>query len=79
MYDGGWDNRREARLQSLKDLGIIDANAPAFPRLANVKAWDNLPAEQQAEFARDMEVYAAMVDYLDEQINRLFDALKSLR
>jgi arylsulfatase len=75
-YDAGWDVLREQRLQSLKTLGIVNDDAQAFPRLSTVPAWDDLTEQQQAEAARDMEVYAAMVDYLDEQIARLFDWLK---
>ena len=48
----------------------------AFPRLANVEAWDDIPAQTRRELARDMEVYAAMIDYMDEQIARVVDHLK---
>ena len=34
--------------------------------------------EEQQEAARDMEVYAAMVDYMDEQIQRVFDYLREI-
>jgi arylsulfatase len=77
-YDGGWDVLREKRLQGLKDLGIIHKSAKSFPRLPSVKAWDKMSAEERAEAARDMEVYAAMVDYMDEQIKRVFDYLKEI-
>ncbi|AXI45505.1 arylsulfatase [Sulfitobacter sp. SK012] len=76
VYDGGWDVLRETRLQKLKELGIVDENAEPFPRLSNVAAWTEMSAEDQALAARDMEVYAAMVDYMDEQIKRVFDELK---
>jgi arylsulfatase len=77
-YDGGWDVLREKRLQGLKDLGIIHKDAKSFPRLPSVKAWDKMSTEERAEAARDMEVYAAMVDYMDEQIKRVFDYLKEI-
>jgi len=77
-YDGGWDVLREKRLQGLKDLGIIHKDAKSYPRLPSVKAWDQMSAEERAEAARDMEVYAAMVDYMDEQIKRVFDYLKEI-
>ena len=77
-YDEGWDALREKRLQGLKDLGIIPKDAKSFPRLPAVKAWDKMSAEERAEAARDMEVYAAMVDYMDEQIKRVFDYLKEI-
>ena len=75
-YDSGWDVLRQQRLQTLKDLGIIQADAEPFPRLASVKAWSEMSTDERREAARDMEVYAAMVDYMDEQIQRVFDYLK---
>jgi arylsulfatase len=77
-YDGGWDLLREERLQALKDLGIVPDDTRPYPRLPSVKAWDELALEEQQEAARDMEVYAAMVDYLDGQIKRVFDYLKEV-
>jgi len=75
-YDDGWTALGEARLQRLKELGIIDKDAQGFPRLDGVEVWDELSEEEQAEAARDMEVYAAMVDYMDGQIKRVIDHLK---
>jgi len=75
-YDEGWDALREKRLEGLKALGIVPKAARAFPRLANVEAWHDMSAETRRERARDMEVYAAMVDYMDEQIARVIDHLK---
>ena len=77
-YDQGWDTLRQERLASLKRLGMVPEDAVPFPRLPNVKAWDDLPPEEQALAARDMEVYAAMVDYMDEQIARVFEYLKEI-
>jgi arylsulfatase len=77
-YDHGWDELRQQRLASLKRLGMVPEDAVPFPRLPNVKAWDELPTEERALAARDMEVYAAMVDYMDEQIARVFDYLKEI-
>lgn len=76
MYDEGWDVLREKRFQALKDLGIIDPDTKAFPRLDSVPAWEELDSKVRQEAARDMEVYAAMIDYLDVQIKRVFDYLK---
>ncbi len=76
IYDTGWDALREKRLERLKALGIVPRAVRAFPRLANVEGWDAKPADKRRERARDMEVYAAMVDYMDEQIARVIDHLK---
>ena len=77
-YDSGWDDLRQKRLQALKDLGIVPAAAEAYPRLPSVKAWSEMPQDEREYAARDMEVYAAMLDYLDEQILRVFDYLKEI-
>jgi arylsulfatase A-like enzyme len=75
-YDAGWDVLREERLESLKALGIVPSTTRVHPRLANVEVWDAMSADKKRERARDMEVYAAMVDYMDEQIARVIDHLK---
>jgi len=77
-YDAGWDDLRQKRLQALKDLGIVPAAAEPFPRMASVDAWSEMPQDERVNAARDMEVYAAMVDYMDEQILRVFDYLKEI-
>jgi len=77
-YDSGWDDLRRQRLQALKDLGIIHADAVPFPRLASVEAWSEMSDDERRGAARDMEVYAAMVDYMDEQIQRVFDYLTDI-
>ena len=75
-YDKGWDALREKRLEGLKALGIVPKATRAFPRLPNVEAWDAMSDEAKRVHARDMEVYAAMIDYMDEQIARVIDHLK---
>ncbi len=77
-YDEGWDVLREQRLEGLKALGIVHKDAKSFPRLASVEAWNEMSDDARAEAARDMEVYAAMIDYMDEQIARIFGYLKEI-
>jgi arylsulfatase len=77
IYDNGWDVLREKRLGALQELGIVPEGVKPFPRLPSVEAWDKMSTQERREAARDMEVYAAMVDYMDEQIKRVLDFLKS--
>jgi arylsulfatase len=78
VFDEGWDVLRFKRLHALKELGIIHPDAEPFPRLSSVKAWEEMSTGEKQTAARDMEVYAAMVDYMDEQIKRVFDSLKEI-
>jgi len=75
-FDMGWDSLRNLRLENLKALGIVpkDLNGN-FPN-SSIPKWETLSHEQKEDYARDMEVYAAMVDYLDMSIGRLIDYLK---
>ncbi|MCP4247136.1 MAG: sulfatase-like hydrolase/transferase, partial [bacterium] len=41
-------------------------------------AWDELTTEQQAGRSRDMEVYAGMIDYMDQSIGRVLQYLREI-
>jgi len=73
-YDEGFNALREARYEKLKSLGILPDSVAMHPW--NAPEWNQLPNEEKAAAARDMEVYAAMIDYMDEQIGRIIDRLK---
>ncbi len=75
-YDAGWDALAQQRLKSLKRLGLVPEDISELPSNFMVRSWDALSAEEQRNYARDMEVYAAMVEYMDMSIGRLFDYLK---
>ena len=78
-YDVGYDAIREERLTRQKKLGIVGDNVIAYPRLPNIPAWSELSAEQRRLAARKMELYAAMIEYMDDQIGRLIHHLESSR
>lgn len=75
-YNEGYEILRERRLKNLQGLGIVQAGAVLPPLHPLVQPWDSLTAEQQARESRKMELYAAMVDNLDENIGRLLNYLK---
>ena len=75
-YAAGWDVIRSQRHRRLKQLGVIDETWRLSQRDGKVEPWNSMtPA--QAEFLEPMmEVYAAMVDRLDQNIGRLVDDLQ---
>jgi arylsulfatase A-like enzyme len=75
-YDKGYDAIRAERLDRQKKLGIVGKDVVTFPRLPNISAWEKLTDEQQRHAARKMELYAAMIEYMDDQIGRLIAHLK---
>jgi arylsulfatase A-like enzyme len=75
-YDKGYDVIRAERLDREKGLGITGKDVVTFPRLPNISAWDKLTDEERREAARKMELYGAMIEYMDDQIGRLIGHLK---
>ncbi len=70
-YDGGYTAIRERRFARMKELGVIAPDAALSPQ-----AEDWATVKDKAWEARCMEVYAAMVDSMDQGIGRIMDELK---
>jgi len=73
-YDGGWDALRAERHKRMIKMGIVDKKWKITPRDKTVPPWSE--AKDKAWFARRMEVYAAMLDCMDQGIGRIVEQLK---
>ncbi|MFZ0429199.1 MAG: sulfatase-like hydrolase/transferase, partial [Acidobacteriota bacterium] len=72
VYDAGWQAIREQRFQRMKELGVISPQAELSP--LDVHPWGE-EKNPEVESGR-MEVYAAMVDEMDQGVGRIVGALK---
>ncbi|MFJ8746612.1 arylsulfatase [Embleya sp. NPDC127516] len=77
-FDQGWDAVREATFARQKELGVVAADATLTPRPAEIPAWDDLDPSWKPILARQMEVYAAYLEYADHHTGRVIDALEEL-
>lgn len=75
-YDGGWDALRRSRHQKQLDSGLLPPKWKLSPRPAHIPAWNSLSDEERQWEADRMEVFAAMVDVLDQNVGRLVKHLK---
>ena len=75
-YDHGWDKLRIERHRRQLESGLLPARWKLSPRPKHVHAWDSLSEEDRQWEADRMEVFAAMVDLLDENVGRLVEFLK---
>ena len=75
-YDRGWDKLRIERHRRQLKSGLLPAKWKLSPRPEHVPAWDSLNEEERQWEADRMEVFAAMVDLLDENVGRLVEFLK---
>jgi len=73
-YSKGWDALRRERHERMKKMGLVDPKWPLTPRDPGVPAWEDEPMKAWNE--RRMEVYAAMVDCMDQGIGRIVKTLK---
>ncbi len=70
-YDDGYEPARLARFERMQQMGLIDTRWGLTPQAGN---WDKV-ANKDWE-ARCMEVYAAMIDNMDQGIGRIVTSLK---
>ncbi|MCE5177605.1 MAG: arylsulfatase [Porphyromonadaceae bacterium] len=73
-YARGYESIRKARYEKQQKLGIIDDRHKLSE--ATYDSWDTLTPTEKADEERKMEVYAAMIDRLDQNIGRIFNKLK---
>ena len=75
-FDMGWDKAREAIHKKQLEMGVIPAGTQLSPRIPEIPAWDSLNPQEKKLYARQMEVFAAMLTHVDEQIGRMIETLK---
>lgn len=75
-YDAGWNVLRRERLQRQQQLGLLPPNAQ-LDEPATLLDWNSVSPEDRRYSARNMEIYAAMVDNMDWNIGRVLDQLRA--
>ena len=71
QYDNGYAPIRAARLKKARELGLIQSDWKMSPQ---AESWDKVTNKEWE--SRCMEVYAAMVDNMDQGIGRIVSSLK---
>ncbi len=71
-YDAGYDALRAARVEKMRRLGLLDPRWQTAPQAGG--AWTDV-ANRDFEI-RCMEVYAAMIDCMDQGLGRVIAELK---
>jgi len=74
-YAKGWDALRAERHKRMIKMGLVKSDWKITQRDSNELPWEEVKNKQW--FQRRMEVYAAMVDCLDQGVGRIVSELKS--
>ena len=76
VYDKGYQAIRKERHQRQIDMGLIDPVQTPLPDSPVPVSWDDVHGiERQKEILR-MQIYAAMLDRVDQNIGRVLEKLK---
>ena len=73
-YDQGWDTVREARYERMKKMGLIKENWQLSAPFESPYTWEESDLKQW--HSKCMEVYAAMIDNMDQGIGRIKESLQ---
>ena len=76
IYDSGWDHLRKARYTKQIASGLLPRKFKLSPRAPHVPSWESIKQSEKEWEADRMEVFAAMVDLVDQNIGRLIHELK---
>lgn len=75
-YDSGYEVIARQRVENARKLRILPASTTVPPTSPNVQPWNQLSSDAQQYAARTMEIYAAMVERMDENIGKVLQHLK---
>jgi len=79
LFDEGYNKLRERIFENQKKLGVIDKDTKLTSWPDEIlKPWDQLTAEEQKLFIRQVEVFAAYAAYNDHEIGRVIQAFEDL-
>lgn len=77
-YDEGWDAIRKERFARQKEIGVIGEDWEMSDLSPGVPKWEKMPDDELDIMAAYMEIYAGLVDNIDQNIGRLIDELSDL-
>ena len=73
LYKDGWHSLRKQRYQRMIEMGVIDKSLKLSPQDPRMSKWDSRKNKDWDQSL--MEVYAAMVDSMDQNIGRILNTL----
>lgn len=77
-FDQGWDVLREEILARQIAAGIVPEGTTLAENPDYIPKWETLSDDAKQVYARQMEVYATLVESADHEVGRLVDAIEDL-
>lgn len=77
-YDAGYDALRRERFDGAIRAGVISEESQPTPGSPNVAKWETLSDEEKKIQTKKMELYAGMLDLVDNNVGRLMEYLEGI-
>ncbi len=77
-FDEGWDVLRARRIEKLRQKNLLLPHQTVAARDPEVAEWKKLTYDEQQFWKTKMEVYAAMMDNMDQNVGLVLNKLKEL-
>ena len=77
VYEGGWEQLRATRWRRAQELGLLPVGAAIDAPHPSLRPWASISGDEQALYARSMEVHAGMLEAMDQNIGRFIEYLQN--
>ncbi|MCI0920375.1 arylsulfatase [Sphingobacterium rhinopitheci] len=82
-YDGiykiGWDSLRIDRYRQAVEKGVFPKGQKISEIDASIRPWNRLTFDEQQYWQRRQQVFAGMIDHMDQSLGRILGTLKDLK
>ncbi|WP_447768082.1 arylsulfatase [Sphingobacterium faecium] len=78
-YNVGWDSLRIKRYESAIEQGVFPANQAITSQDTLIQKWKKLTYDEQQYWQRRQQVFAGMIDRVDQSIGKIRQTLKELK
>ena len=77
-YDAGWDQIRRERFARQKELGVVGPDWELPMHASGTRSWEDVPESDRQLMSAYMEIYAGLIDNIDQNIGRVLTTLEEL-
>ncbi|UIR57616.1 arylsulfatase [Sphingobacterium sp. SRCM116780] len=77
-YDIGWDSLRTKRYENAIQHGVFPSGQDITAKDTTIQEWKKLTYDEQQYWKRRQQVYAGMIDRVDQSIGKIRQTLKEL-
>jgi arylsulfatase A-like enzyme len=76
QFKEGWGVLRQKRLARMQEMGVLQKEWDISDPPKDAQTWESIPENEKEWQERRMEVYAAQISCVDDNIGRMIDTLK---